>query len=158
TSETGPRSHASAASECTSRRVAPTWVPLRNRPRCPPPSARRCAVMSPESSAKRGLADDSGGFASNRPGPARPPESAYLRGVLAEDGGAHPGVQRPPESLISSACGGSDGIDGVSDGARTRDLQSHNLALCRLSYGHHAGGDDAPPRQYSLPAAPLSNV
>ena len=27
---------------------------------------------------------------------------------------------------------------GVTDGARTRDLQGHNLALCRLSYGHHA--------------------
>ena len=27
---------------------------------------------------------------------------------------------------------------GVPDGARTRYLQSHNLALCRMSYGHHA--------------------
>jgi hypothetical protein len=27
--------------------------------------------------------------------------------------------------------------EGVTDGGRTRDLQSHNLALCRLSYGHH---------------------
>jgi hypothetical protein len=30
----------------------------------------------------------------------------------------------------------------VTDGARTRDLQGHNLALCRLSYGHHT-----PPHQ-----------
>jgi hypothetical protein len=26
---------------------------------------------------------------------------------------------------------------GVSDGARTRDIQIHNLALYRLSYAHH---------------------
>ncbi len=25
----------------------------------------------------------------------------------------------------------------MSDGARTRDLQDHNLALCQLSYAHH---------------------
>jgi hypothetical protein len=33
---------------------------------------------------------------------------------------------------------GFDFFSGVTDGARTRDLQGHNLALCRLSYGHHA--------------------
>jgi len=27
---------------------------------------------------------------------------------------------------------------GVSDGIRTRDIQDHNLALCQLSYAHHA--------------------
>ena len=26
---------------------------------------------------------------------------------------------------------------GVTDGARTRDIQDHNLALYLLSYGHH---------------------
>jgi hypothetical protein len=26
----------------------------------------------------------------------------------------------------------------VTDGARTRDLRSHNPMLCQLSYGHHA--------------------
>ncbi len=26
---------------------------------------------------------------------------------------------------------------GVSDGVRTRDIQSHSLALYRLSYAHH---------------------
>jgi hypothetical protein len=26
---------------------------------------------------------------------------------------------------------------GVNDGARTRDLQNHNLPLCQLSYIHH---------------------
>src|SRR5918998_6977844 len=29
----------------------------------------------------------------------------------------------------------------VTDGARTRDLRSHNPMLCQLSYGHHAYGD-----------------
>src|SRR5215204_2313735 len=29
----------------------------------------------------------------------------------------------------------------VTDGARTRDLRSHNPMLCLLSYGHHAQGD-----------------
>src|SRR5215210_9562932 len=29
----------------------------------------------------------------------------------------------------------------VTDGARTRDLRSHNPMLCLLSYGHHAHGD-----------------
>ena len=28
-------------------------------------------------------------------------------------------------------------IGGVTDGARTRDIQIHNLTLCQLSYGHH---------------------
>jgi hypothetical protein len=27
---------------------------------------------------------------------------------------------------------------GVGDGARTRNFQDHNLALCQLSYVHHA--------------------
>ena len=27
--------------------------------------------------------------------------------------------------------------NGVSDGVRTRDFQSHSLALYRLSYAHH---------------------
>ena len=27
--------------------------------------------------------------------------------------------------------------DGVTDGARTRDNQNHNLALYQLNYGHH---------------------
>src|SRR5258707_8276430 len=42
---------------------------------------------------------------------------------------------------------------GVTDGSRTRDLQSHNLALCQLSYGHHA----TRPPQYSRAPRPLSN-
>ena len=29
-------------------------------------------------------------------------------------------------------------IDGVSDGARTRDPRDHNPVLCQLSYAHHA--------------------
>ncbi len=28
----------------------------------------------------------------------------------------------------------------VTDGARTRDIQDHNLALYQLSYGHHHPG------------------
>src|ERR1700712_2516346 len=28
---------------------------------------------------------------------------------------------------------------GVTDGARPRDIQDHNLALYQLSYGHHVG-------------------
>ena len=31
-------------------------------------------------------------------------------------------------------------IGGVSDGARTRDTQDHNLVLYQLSYTHHARG------------------
>jgi hypothetical protein len=27
--------------------------------------------------------------------------------------------------------------NGVTDGARTRDNQNHNLALYQLNYGHH---------------------
>ena len=29
--------------------------------------------------------------------------------------------------------------NGVTDGARTRDNQNHNLGLYQLSYGHHVG-------------------
>ena len=28
-------------------------------------------------------------------------------------------------------------LNGVSEGARTLDIQDHNLALCQLSYTHH---------------------
>ena len=28
-------------------------------------------------------------------------------------------------------------FNGVSEGARTLDIQDHNLALCQLSYTHH---------------------
>ena len=28
---------------------------------------------------------------------------------------------------------------GVTDGARTRDIQYHKLALYQLNYGHHVG-------------------
>ena len=38
-------------------------------------------------------------------------------------------------------------VVGVTDGARTRDLQSHNLALCQLSYGHHAPSSQNGARQ-----------
>ena len=31
-------------------------------------------------------------------------------------------------------------IDGVSDGARTRDPRDHNPVLYQLSYTHHAAG------------------
>ena len=31
--------------------------------------------------------------------------------------------------------------EGVTDGARTRDLRSHNPMLYQLSYGHHAHPD-----------------
>jgi hypothetical protein len=47
----------------------------------------------------------------------------------------------------------------VSDGARTRDTQDHNLVLYRLSYTHHVlslgeqGGEPAQ-RYRSAPAAP----
>lgn len=30
---------------------------------------------------------------------------------------------------------------GVTDGARTRDNQNHNLGLYQLSYGHRRGAD-----------------
>ncbi len=32
-----------------------------------------------------------------------------------------------------------DHCSGVTEGARTPDLQSHNLALYQLSYDHHRG-------------------
>ncbi len=37
----------------------------------------------------------------------------------------------------------------VTDGARTRDLRSHNPMLYRLSYGHHAQGDSTSERARS---------
>ena len=30
-------------------------------------------------------------------------------------------------------------VNGVPDGARTRDKQNHNLLLYQLNYGHHRG-------------------
>ena len=37
---------------------------------------------------------------------------------------------------------------GVSDGARTRDTQDHNLVLYQLSYTHHVPpGDGGRPRE-----------
>ena len=33
--------------------------------------------------------------------------------------------------------------EGVTDGARTRDVQDHNLALYQLSYGHRVFGEAA---------------
>ena len=38
---------------------------------------------------------------------------------------------------------------GVPDGVSTHDLQSHNLALCQLSYGYHMREDFAP-RPFSI--------
>jgi len=35
------------------------------------------------------------------------------------------------------------GGERVTDGTRTRDIQSHNLELYRLSYGHHEGGKNS---------------
>lgn len=32
-------------------------------------------------------------------------------------------------------------VNGVNDGARTHDHQSHNLVLCQLSYVHHKKQD-----------------
>ncbi len=57
-----------------------------------------------------------------------------------------------PETLSASGFGHLS-IRGVTDGSRTHDLQSHNLALCQLSYGHHATRRS----QYSLGLARLSN-
>jgi hypothetical protein len=52
-------------------------------------------------------------------------------------------------------------LRGVSDGARTRDTQDHNLVLYQLSYTHHvpadahAGGTAATiPEPLNDPAAP----
>ena len=36
-------------------------------------------------------------------------------------------------------------IQGVTNGARTRDIQDHNLALYQLSYGHRNGRRRGPP-------------
>jgi hypothetical protein len=41
----------------------------------------------------------------------------------------------PRSELASSA--GAGALNGVTDGARTRDNQNHNLGLYQLSYGHH---------------------
>src|SRR5215210_3509863 len=38
------------------------------------------------------------------------------------------------------------GFERVTDGARTRDLRSHNPMLYQLSYGHHAQGDSTSAR------------
>ena len=45
-------------------------------------------------------------------------------------------------ALISFACNSKKRANcfllaGVSDGARTRDVQNHNLMLYQLSYAHH---------------------
>src|SRR5687768_15795444 len=62
--------------------------------------------------------------------------------------GGHEGHGCPPvptwetrKALVSDLTRASPG--GVSDGARTRDTQDHNLVLYQLSYTHHVSRPDA---------------
>ncbi len=47
---------------------------------------------------------------------------------------------RTPQVMAFGAWSRFRACMGVPDGVRTHYLQSHNLALCRMSYGHHAVG------------------
>src|SRR3954447_11734193 len=48
-----------------------------------------------------------------------------------------PGRSQDPSSVGALAC--PQLFDWVTDGARTRDIQYHKLALYQLNYGHHVG-------------------
>src|SRR5437763_17000421 len=49
-----------------------------------------------------------------------------------------PGLKPGPEQCRGTCVPPNCSI-GVTDGARTRDIQYHKLALYQLNYGHHVG-------------------
>jgi hypothetical protein len=86
----------------------------------------------------------------------QPPISPRQPGQLWPDAGLGPvpsrgaaGSSRPSsatvetrEALVSRLTGAF--LRGVSDGARTRDTQDHNLVLYQLSYTHHVSWTHRP--------------
>src|SRR3954470_23436987 len=94
-----------------------------------------------------------------------PSQTAAREGGTRESGNCtlfwKTGLLETEEALVSEPTRASPG--GVSDGARTRDTQDHNLVLYQLSYTHHGarlrrhapGEDDATiPERVSLPTRP----
>lgn len=66
-----------------------------------------------------------------------------LASRAGSSGGVGGAIEILPASKGGLAAGGRAGIGGerrVTDGARTRDVQDHNLALYQLSYGYRAEG------------------